>query len=246
MLPSSELAAPMQRAAFSGYAQISDHIGALSQAYLRVLSVLSLIVLPAGAGLCLIASPLVHLALGDKWLEAIPVIRILAVEGVLVVALSSAYYVYLALAIPQRLTAVMALHAGIALVLMLMLIPAHGLVGAAIAWIAATIASVPVNFAILSRCLQMRLRSIGAATARPAVATIVMAMLVLLLQWTWVPDAGPLATISQLTVSIMVGVFSYAGAIFALWHFAGRPEGAERYALERVRLFFPLRSLKGS
>ena len=245
-LPSSEIAAPMQRAVFSGYAQIADDIGALRQAYLRVVSVLSLVVIPAGIGLCLVASPLVHLFLGDKWLEAIPIIRVLAIEGILVVGVSSAYYVYLTLGTPQKLTAVMALHAVVSIVLMLALIPVHGVIGAAVAWVAATIATAPVNLMILGRHLQMRFASFGAAIARPTAATIAMAMVVLLLQWSWVTAPSAIAAALHLTASIALGVCAYAVALFGLWHIAGRPDGAERSVLQRARLFLPARMAKGS
>lgn len=246
MLPSSELAAPMQRAVFSGYAQISEDLGALRQAYVRVLSVLALVVMPAGIGLCLVAAPLVHLFLGDKWLEAIPIIRIMAIEGVLVVGLSSAYYVYLTLGTPQKLTAVLALHAVITIALMLVLIPALGLIGAALAWVAATIATAPVNLVILARRLDMRFSRFGRAVARPTAATAVMALAVLLLQWTWAPPATPLVVASQLAASVAAGMLSYALSLFGLWHAAGRPHGAERDVLERARLFLLPRAAKGS
>ena len=245
-LPSSELAAPMQRAVFSGYAQISDDIDALRKAYLRVVSILSLVVMPAAIGLCLVASPLVHVFLGDKWLEAIPIIRILAIEGILVVGVSSAYYVYLTLGTPQKLTAVMALHAVVSIVLMLMLIPIYGIFGAAVAWVTATIATAPVNLTILARHLHMRYSSFAAAIARPTAATIVMAMTVALLQWFWVPATGALAAALQLAASVAVGVCAYALALFGLWHVAGRPDGAERSVLQRARLFLPTRTAKGS
>jgi O-antigen/teichoic acid export membrane protein len=238
-LPSSELAAPMQRAVFSGYARLSGDIPALRHAYLRVVAILSAVVIPAGLGLCLLASPLVHLFLGSKWLDAIPIVRILAIEGILVVGLSSAHYVYLTLGTPQKLTTVLAMHAGVAITLMLLLMPTYGLVGAATAWIAASVASMPINFRILSQALEMRWASIWQTMRRPVIATWVMALCVLLLQSTWELAATPMYIAAQIAASIALGVLSYAAAILALWRLSGRPNGPERLAIDRARLLLP-------
>ncbi|RPI46364.1 MAG: lipopolysaccharide biosynthesis protein [Betaproteobacteria bacterium] len=244
VLPSSELAAPMQRAAFSGYARLSGDVVALRQAYLRVVSVLSSVVIPAGAGLCLLAAPLVHLFLGDRWLDAIPVVQILAVEGILVVGLSSAHYIYLTLGTPQKLTSVLALHAGVSITLMLILIPAHGLVGAATAWIGASVVAMPINLGILSRALQMRGVRIWEATWRPIISTCIMALSVLVLESVWTPGATPIASAAHLAASVALGVATYAAATTWLWWLAGRPDGPERLVIDRARVLLPRRAVR--
>jgi len=239
MLPSSELAAPMNRAVFSGYARLSDDLAALRQGYLKVVSVLSLVVLPAGVGLCLVASPMVHLLLGQKWLEAIPIIRILAVEGVLVVGLSTAHYIYLSIGQPQKLTGVLGMQAVVSIALMLILIPRYGLVGAALARIAASILTAPINLKIVARVLEMPLLNVFIAVRRPLMATAMMSVAVLLLQSAWTSVVTPAALAAHLAASVLLGMCAYALAIFCLWHIAGHPDGAERFILQRVQSLSP-------
>jgi O-antigen/teichoic acid export membrane protein len=242
MLPSSELAAPMNRAVFSGYARLSGDIAALRQGYLKVVSVLSLVVLPAGVGLCLVASPVVHLLLGQKWLEAIPIIRILAIEGVLVVGLSTAHYIYLAIGQPEKLTKVLAMQAVVSITLMLAMIPKFGLVGASLARVAASIVTAPINLKIVARALEMPLLNVVVAVRRALMATAVMSIAVLLLQSVWASVVTPAALVVHLAASVLLGMCTYALAILCLWNIAGRPDGAERFVLQRVQsLFLKLR-----
>jgi len=59
-LPSTELAAPIHRGVFPGYAKVAADPILLKSAYLKVVSVIVLVVFPAGIGLSLVADPVVH------------------------------------------------------------------------------------------------------------------------------------------------------------------------------------------
>ena len=80
-LPTTELIEPLGRACFSGFSA-AGHAGiSLSDTYLRVISITALLTLPAGFGISLIADPLIRLAFGARWVEAIPLVSILAIGG---------------------------------------------------------------------------------------------------------------------------------------------------------------------
>jgi hypothetical protein len=61
---------------------------------------------------------------------------------------------------------------------------------------------------------------------RPICAAVVMAGAVVNLQWFW-PDISVAALLAQ----VALGVVSFGMAMAALWLAAGRPDGAERFAL---------------
>ena len=51
----------------------------LKDAYVRVASIVALFAVPAGVGIAMVADPVVRLAVGVKWLEAVPLIQLLAI-----------------------------------------------------------------------------------------------------------------------------------------------------------------------
>jgi O-antigen/teichoic acid export membrane protein len=83
LTPTYELAAPLSRACFSGFASAIRSDADIVSTYLRILASVMLVVLPIGTGLTLVAAPLVILAFGPAWSGAINVVRILGVSGVM-------------------------------------------------------------------------------------------------------------------------------------------------------------------
>jgi O-antigen/teichoic acid export membrane protein len=89
-----------------------------------------LIILPAGIGLCFLAEPIVLLILGNKWSQTVPLIQLLAINGVLTVFLSAAHHLNLAVGMSRSTSRVLASHATITIPLMLLLVPVFGSYGA--------------------------------------------------------------------------------------------------------------------
>lgn len=77
-LPSRESTAPLVQPLFPALVKLKDNRERLSRRYMTAQTAIGLVALPAGFGLAVIADPFVRLALGEKWLAAIPVIQILA------------------------------------------------------------------------------------------------------------------------------------------------------------------------
>jgi O-antigen/teichoic acid export membrane protein len=69
---------PLNEVAFSAYARIQHDTQAVATAFDRSVRLIMIAALPFYAGLAVTAEPLVLTALGDKWREAIPVVRLLA------------------------------------------------------------------------------------------------------------------------------------------------------------------------
>ena len=79
-MPTGEIAAPVHRAVFPGYVKLADDRELLRQTYLRLTSVLVLLVIPAGVGLSILAEPIVLILLGLKWTSAVPLVQLLAIN----------------------------------------------------------------------------------------------------------------------------------------------------------------------
>ena len=82
------------------------------------------------AGTFAVARFLVPVALGTKWLEAVPLMEILAVNGALLLFHSSICAVLIANGYPARVTMSNGLYVVMSLVLLVALVPGLGVTGA--------------------------------------------------------------------------------------------------------------------
>jgi PST family polysaccharide transporter len=78
--PTQEVLQPLKRPLFPAFALFQGDNQKLALSYRRTQSVLFALILPFGAGFSVIADPMVHLVLGDRWVDAIFVIEVLAVS----------------------------------------------------------------------------------------------------------------------------------------------------------------------
>lgn len=78
-IPSREVTTPFVQALFPGFSAVNgEDTSRLRRAYGTAQAAIGMIALPAGFGLAVIADPLVRVALGEKWLAAVPLIQIIA------------------------------------------------------------------------------------------------------------------------------------------------------------------------
>jgi lipopolysaccharide exporter len=234
-LPTTELVAPINRAAFPGYAKAAGDLVQLRASFLKVIASIALFALPAGIGIVLVADLLVPAVLGWKWLAAIPLIQVLAVYGVIQALQTNISYVYLALG---RLPLVAAIGALQFLILAALMVPAltrYGVAGAAWAFLGTMLLMIPVNQVLIARCLALGPAGVAACLLRPAMAALAMAAGV------WLLKQGltlrPLTSdyVLALLLCAGAGALLYALALYALWRGAGRPDGAERFAFEKLQ-----------
>jgi lipopolysaccharide exporter len=230
-LPVTEVAEPLHRALFSAFVLLNNAGEKPRKLYLDTMEAGFLIILPAGVGISLVADPLVHLMLGERWLAAIPIVQIMAAVSTISVfrLVSDAFY---SAAGNLRLTfAMTAISAVVRVPLLLVLVSWYGLTGAAIALGIASLidqllylaATLP-RLGIAAHELAGRLwRATGACLAMVAcLSAIGMA-------WTSTTEAAIWRQTLDLLGRSATGAIIYALALTVLWLAAGRPDGAERY-----------------
>lgn len=245
-LPATELVAPINRAVFPAYARLAGDPGRLKEHFLRVLGVIAVLVLPAGAGIALTAHLFVPLLLGTKWLDAVPVIQVLALSGVLGALQTNFGSAYLAIGRPRITSEMMALNLLILIPLLIVLTRTHGSLGAAWAVLAASAVMVGANVWRLMTTLDLRARTLLAGLHRPFVATPVMAVAIATLPGF---DAGTSATgdnVLPLLAAVVTGAATYIAALLGLWALENRPRGAERDLLDRLLARFGTAQPPGS
>ncbi len=82
LLPITEISDVAARVTFPVYVKISSDLDRLKRAFFRTLIVVSIVVMPVGILFFLFPRELILLFLGEKWIEASGVLRILALFGI--------------------------------------------------------------------------------------------------------------------------------------------------------------------
>ncbi len=199
------------RVVFPAFASVQENLERLRRGFLDSIRYVQIVVVPIGLGLIVAADPIVRVTLGDGWLEAVPVMRILAAFALVSSSMVADGDVYKALGRPDLL-------AKVALIKLVLLVPAlligvrHGLVGVALAHLVTTVIAKSVRAVIVARMLDVGLRRL-AATFRPS-ATAGAAMVGALVPAMAVTSSASPAL--QLSVAVTVGAVVYAPVIIAL------------------------------
>lgn len=241
-LPSTDLVAPINRAIFPGYAKMAHDLEMLRQGFLNVFAAIAIVALPVCTGIALVADPLVHVMLGEKWLAAIPLIKILAIAGLTQSLQTNKGSVYLALGRPKIITLLAALHATVLLPALVWGAMQNGAMGAANATVVVSVLLMPLNYIILSRILHLRFTNFFAVFWRPAAASLIMIAVVSAAQT--ISNGGNtfISHLSQLVTLALIGAASYSGSILLLWKISGMKPGIEALLLgmltSRYRSFF--------
>lgn len=233
-LPTTELVAPINRAAFPGYSRLAHDTTLLRNSFLGVISIIALFAMPAGIGIVAVADLLVPAVLGWKWLAAIPLIQILALYGVLTALQSNIGYVYLAVGRPRLITVV---NAAQFVVLLALLLPAcwyFGAIGAAWAFLGTGILMVPVNQSLMARQLQLSMRVYASRLWRPALASLLMAAFLRTIRSQLNLGQETHLYVVALICAVLAGALLYGVVLYILWRVSGRPEGAEKVCLMRM------------
>lgn len=236
-LPTTELVFPISRAVFPAYSKLAGDLATLRRSFLDVLSVLLLITVPAGLGIIALAEAFTHVLLGPQWTEAVPLIQVLGVFGVLRAAVSNIGAIYLAVGKPamqtrQSLVFLLVLGCGL-----LSLVPPYGAMGASWAVLLAAAVQLPLAFWSAARELQLPWLSLLARAWRPVVGAIGMAVLL-----RWLVTGQPLPLLLprsayglQLALLVPFGMIVYMLVILSLWKLSGKPDGGEASLLAFAR-----------
>jgi O-antigen/teichoic acid export membrane protein len=229
-LPTADLLAPVGRALFPAFAQDYGHPDRIRHTYVLALAISTLLVIPTGLGLALVADVAVPSLLGNQWLPAIPLLQILALTSAINAFGHTSVFLSLAGGTFRTLTLIVYGQVGVFLVLTLTGPLGADAAGVAVARLIATVlATVCLTALVVSQHARIRLLDYADATWRPILGAIGMAAVVL-----WLPlSAQP--PLMQLFSKAVLGALSYGTFVLLLWICAGRPPGAERYLLEKFR-----------
>jgi len=237
-LPSSELSAPINRAVFPAYARVASDQVKLRAQFLDVLGFTALLTAPVAFGIAAVAPLLVPLLLGDAWRGAVPLMKILAVAGLLVSLRTNVGYVFLALGRSRLLVVMTAVRFGIVVPALVFGTVYFGTEGAAWAILGTAIAFLPVTHFFMHRVLGIRLAEHAGVLWRPVIAAIAMALVVSeYLAWT---EHGFAAShvVLALASAVALGIAAFVSFTSLLWAASGFPRSAEARVSSSIQGFF--------
>ena len=230
-LPTTEMVAPIRAAILPGYAKLASDQERLRASFAATFGTIVMVALPVAIGIGLTADSLVRLVLGEKWLEAIPLLEVLCIAGVVNVCTANTWPVFIALGRPWINTALTGLGIVVLIPLLLWSVPQAGTLGAA--WALVTVAAI-VLAANLVATLRLLSVSSGELVAQiwralAAVAAMTGAMLGV---GAVVPDGeGLLATAAIPRRHCHHRRHDILASLWLLWRLTGLGEGPEQRAI---------------
>ncbi len=225
-LPTREIAFPATRAIYPGLSELQEDPARANQAFLTGVEAMAAIAMPAAIGFALVARDLVPLLLGEKWIDAVPVVEIITpVMGVQMPLLATQYY---AMAVGStRLVFFRELIFFFIRTPVFIWAATHfGLLGAAWAVAVSGVAHILLNLALYSRTSGDRwFRPVWRAR-RSIFSVIAMALALTAV------DAGGLlagsAAILAVAAKSAFGALIYVVCHALFWRLENRPYGVER------------------
>jgi lipopolysaccharide exporter len=235
-LPTSELIAPINRAVFPGYARKSEDRATLKQGYLSVVGMIAAFGIPAGVGIAASSDWLVPLLLGQQWTEAIPLVEILALYGILAAMKTNAHYVYLAMGKPNVPAYLGIVQISFLLPCLVMSSVKFGAIGAAYAYLVSQAVFTPISFSVLFKIVGVRLEELAGVLWRPLTSAVLMFAIVRVLAHSLPVDpTASFGTIQDFLIVVVTGAVVYSGCLCLLWMMSARPLGAESRILSIVQ-----------
>ncbi len=230
-LPSTELVAPINRVTFPGFSQMAD-VQLIAHSYFRLLGIITLLILPIGIGIAAVSEPLVRAMLGERWLDGVPLIAILAISGAITATQTNNASVWLALGRPHEVAIVQTCYLAILFPSLYFFMQRYGVVGAGYAYLTAQLVDVLMEMSATKRLLHFAWPEVLRTVWRPICGVAVMYYAVGHVD----QCVAQLAPLARLLLDSGAGALVYVATVVTLWWLSARPNSAERFCLQRLKI----------
>ncbi len=234
-LPASEIAAPIRDPIYAGYSSIANDLSLLRRHFLDNLALLITVITPMSVGICLMAGPLTTLLLGQKWLAAIPLIRLTAFFALFEAIGHSAGSVYMALHRQRRFVGLYSLIVAVRVPAIIAGAYLDGIYGATAALALTSVLNMVLWNGSVPAELNIAARDYLSLSWRTAVASLLMAAGVSILLEAWQSTLELVPNLVRTGVICAVGAGIHVATQYCLWFVSGMPPAAEAQLLQLVR-----------
>lgn len=233
MITTAEIIAPINRAAYPGYAKLAHDKCNLKLVYLNTLSFISLIALPCAIGVATVSPLIVPLMLGVQWGDTIPIIQLLALSSAIESLCTNSSYIFIVLTKQYLITKLLAVRFLILLPLLFVLSSAKGIQGAAIAMVLTSVIMFPIHFYVVWKVLMVKVDELANMLYRPIIASVAMSLVVNFLMQSQI-EKTHLMVVCYLGADVFIGTVCYIFAVFFIWKLAGAGRGAELVIINTI------------
>jgi lipopolysaccharide exporter len=227
VMPTKEATMPLYATLFPAFARLKESPQQVADAYQRAQMLLTAVALPLGAGIALIADPLVRVAIGDKWALTIPVVQVLGVVFATQTLGSLVHSLGMATGHTRLLFRrdMIVFVTRVPIVLALMLVA--GLPGFLLARAIAGVIDIWANLSIARHVTGLGYRAQVASNGRTVACVLLMSSAVLA-----IPSMQ--SDVLQIAVSVIVGAAVYTASRLGSWLLLSQPSGPEAEILSVV------------
>lgn len=226
-MPTTEMAAPINRASFPVYSKFKENLQELKRAYKNTVALSSGISVPAAVGIFAVCPLFVEVVLGEAWMAAVPLMQWIALGSVLMGLSTNIAYVFMALGKPYFSFIISLLRALAFLPLLLLWADEYGLPGVGKAFFITSGVMFIASQISIMWLLRLSIMDILMPMIRPLLGSLV---LVIAVEWTL---TFSLPAFLALLVAIVTGMLSYALASWLSWLLFGKPEGIEKVVADK-------------
>lgn len=209
-LPATEITHVISQVTFPAYSKLQKNINQFRQAYLRTLSLVSLIAFPLAIGLFILAPEIVKLLLGEKWLPIIPVLRVLSLFGIIRAITGVGGSVILAAGKPQLITYVTSIQLAIMAILIYPFARRWDIFGVGLVVFLVSLISLPAQSLVIKQ-VELSWGKWLKSLSSPVFASMLMALILLIVKF----FLGAPSFISLLLL-VLLGIITYSGLVFSL------------------------------
>lgn len=234
-MPSTELIAPLNRAVYPAYAQLAKARDKLVSRFLEVYGLISLLAFPVAVGLFCLSDLVVALLLGPQWTDAVPILQILGLCGLLSALQGNMYVVMSAMGKPKANTMLSASLLAVSLPVVIWASLQYGMLGAAYAhFVAALLGYAGIVF-VFRRVVGISVRQLASVIWRPLLASCGMAVMLNAGEAFAIDQRWPWSDFIALVFFVSFGAVCYAVLLLFLWAAMGHPNGVELSLLKLVQ-----------
>lgn len=170
------------RVLFPVYSKMQKNLGDLRSAFLKVLKYMAIIALPLGLGIFLLGGDFLRFAYGEKWVGAIPVLKILAWAGIFNTIPTSSGAIFLALGKPKLNFWITSLQVALFFIFIAPAAKLFGLNGVGIVVVAASFIAMIFYFFWVMKLLSLRLEQIYLSLKPALICSLAMSSVIIIIR----------------------------------------------------------------
>lgn len=234
-LPTTELLAPLGRVLFPAFVDKRQDPKEFAQRVLMAIAVQCLIAIPACIGLMYVATDLVSIVFGEKWLFAAPIIQIMAITNLIGTFAHSCGYALLALGKAKTQAIIIWVQSAVfVLVAVSFLVDPIAQDFAILRMAAVFVGSILIIGIVIKQVSDLKVIDVARNIVRPLLSVAVMFFVMYSLQ-EFLIDFNEVV---RLGVNVSAGVFTYSISILICWLLFKKPPGAEKYIIQNILIKF--------